>query len=134
MSSKHLIIVESPTKAKTISKFLNNDYIIQSSFGHVRDLPVTELGIDVENNFEPKYINIRRNSKNLTALKKYQKQTDNIILATDEDREGRDPAPGVRVYATGQPPARAPLVPRDGHAWVGRVEARRGRQTPHVVG
>lgn len=86
--SKTLIIVESPTKAKTISKFLNNDYIIQSSFGHVRDLPVTELGIDTDNNFEPKYINIRRNSKHLSELKKYQKQADNIILATDEDREG----------------------------------------------
>jgi len=69
-----LIIVESPTKAKTISKFLGKGYTIESSFGHIRDLPKREMGIDIENNFEPKYIIPRDKSKKVTALKKLAKK------------------------------------------------------------
>ncbi len=83
-----LVIVESPTKAKTISKFLSKDYQIESSFGHIRDLPEKELGIDVENNFEPKYVIPAKAKPRVTALKKAAKEAKSVILATDEDREG----------------------------------------------
>jgi len=84
----HLIIVESPTKAKTIEKFLSSDYVVRSSYGHVRDLPKGDLGIDVENNFEPKYVTPRKAQPKVTELKKELKKADEVILATDEDREG----------------------------------------------
>lgn len=83
-----LVIVESPTKAKTIAKFLGAGFKIESSFGHVRDLPVSNLGIDLENNFEPKYIVPVKAKKNLKKLQELAKKADNLILATDEDREG----------------------------------------------
>lgn len=83
-----LIIVESPTKAKTISKFLKKDYIVESSFGHVNDLPKSKMGIDIENNFEPQYIVPTKAKKIVTNLKKLVKQSDQVILASDEDREG----------------------------------------------
>ena len=83
-----LVIVESPTKAKTIQKFLGPEYKVLSSYGHVRDLPKSELGIDIENNFEPKYIIIPKARKTIKLLKEEAKKTDSIILATDEDREG----------------------------------------------
>lgn len=83
-----LIIVESPTKAKTISKFLSKNYKVESSFGHVRDLPQKELGVDLENNFEPKYV-ISSNAKTkVSNLKKIAKMADSVILAADGDREG----------------------------------------------
>ncbi len=86
--SKNVIIVESPTKAKTINKFLGNDYLVLSSFGHIRDLPKGKLGIDLENNFTPTYVIPRSKQKNVTELKKKTTDTTNIYFATDEDREG----------------------------------------------
>lgn len=83
-----LVIVESPTKARTISKFLSKDYKIESSFGHIRDLPKSKLGIDVEKNFEPSYVIPTKARKTVNALKKQAKESDLVILATDEDREG----------------------------------------------
>jgi len=83
-----LIIVESPTKAKTITKFLGRGFKIESSFGHIRDLPKSTLGVDTENNFEPKYLIPAKARKNLNKLKELAKKADEIILATDEDREG----------------------------------------------
>ncbi|HXV26483.1 MAG TPA: type I DNA topoisomerase [Candidatus Paceibacterota bacterium] len=83
-----LVIVESPTKAKTISRFLGSDFIVKSSYGHVRDLPKAELGIDVEHGFEPQYVIPTKARKNVTELKKEAAKADEIILATDEDREG----------------------------------------------
>ena len=83
-----LIIVESPTKAKTISKYLGPDFNVLSSYGHVRDLPKSELGIDIEKDFEPKYIIPIRARKSIKPLKEGVKKADSIILATDEDREG----------------------------------------------
>ena len=83
-----LIIVESPTKAKTISQFLGNDFKILSSYGHIRDLPKGQLGIDVEKDFEPKYVIPTKARKTVTALKKEAAKADSVILATDEDREG----------------------------------------------
>jgi DNA topoisomerase-1 len=84
----NLVIVESPTKAKTIGKFLGPDYKVESSFGHVRDLPKTKLGVDVEHNFAPQYIIPLKSRKTVTALKKLAGKSEGVILATDEDREG----------------------------------------------
>ena len=83
-----LAIVESPTKSKTIKKFLGNEYEVVSSYGHVRDLPKSKLGIDVENGFKPQYIVPAKARKNVKALKDAAKKAESVILATDEDREG----------------------------------------------
>ena len=85
---KNLIIVESPTKAKTISHFLGKDFEVIASYGHVRDLPKSKLGIDTENNFTPTYIIPIKIRKKVNELKKIAKEAQEIILATDEDREG----------------------------------------------
>ena len=85
---KHLVIVESPAKAKTIEKFLGKDYVVKASFGHVRDLPQYKLGVDVEQNFEPSYSTMRDKTKVLKELKTLAKKSDTIYLATDPDREG----------------------------------------------
>jgi len=84
----NLVIVESPTKSKTIQKFLGKDFEILSSYGHIRDLPKTKLGVDVENNFEPKYVIMPKARKVIGLLKKEAKKSETVILATDEDREG----------------------------------------------
>ncbi|MBU5460460.1 type I DNA topoisomerase [Anaerostipes sp. MSJ-23] len=85
---KYLVIVESPAKAKTIKKFLGKNYEVIASNGHVRDLPKSTLGIDIENDFEPKYITIRGKGEVLAALRKAVKKADKVYLATDPDREG----------------------------------------------
>ena len=86
--AKYLIIVESPTKVKTIKKFLGSNYDVAASNGHVRDMPKSQLGFDVENNYEPKYITIRGKGDILAALRKSVKKSDKVYLATDPDREG----------------------------------------------
>lgn len=86
--AKNLVIVESPTKAETIGKILGSNYEVIASNGHVRDLPKSQMGIDVENDFEPKYITIRGKGDILTALRKAVKKADKVYLATDPDREG----------------------------------------------
>ncbi|MFA6194932.1 MAG: type I DNA topoisomerase [Patescibacteria group bacterium] len=83
-----LIIVESPTKAKTISKFLGKEYKVESSFGHIRDLPKSEMGVDIEHGFTPKYIIPTKAKKIVTGLKADAKKATEVILASDEDREG----------------------------------------------
>lgn len=85
---KNLVIVESPAKAKTLKKFLGSSYKIEASMGHVRDLPKSELGVDIDNDFEPKYITIRGKGELLAKLRKDVKNADKIYLATDPDREG----------------------------------------------
>ncbi len=86
--AKYLVIVESPAKVKTIKKFLGKNYEVMASNGHVRDLPKSQLGIDVDGDFEPKYITIRGKGDILAALRKEVKKADKIYLATDPDREG----------------------------------------------
>jgi len=86
--SKNLLIVESPSKAKTIKKFLGSNYRVTASVGHLRDLPKSKLGIDIDNDFEPNYITIRGKGKVIKELKKEAKKADKIYLATDPDREG----------------------------------------------
>ncbi len=86
--AKKLVIVESPAKAKTIKKYLGRTYDVVASMGHVRDLPKSTLGVDTENDFAPKYINIRKQSETIKKLKAAAKDKDKIYLATDPDREG----------------------------------------------
>ena len=86
--AKNLVIVESPAKVKTIKKFLGNTYEVVASNGHVRDLPKSTMGIDVDNDYEPKYITIRGKGDVLAKLRKEAKKADKIYLATDPDREG----------------------------------------------
>src|SRR5438105_11363382 len=83
-----LVIVESPTKAKTIGKYLGRGYTVKATIGHLRDLPRRELGVDVENNFTPKYVTIKEKAKTLAEIKKAAKAADRVLLATDPDREG----------------------------------------------
>jgi len=85
---KELIIVESPTKAKTISGILGNEYTVFATMGHIRDLPENEFGVDIDNNFSPKYVIIPGKKKIVEKLKKLAQNSSNIYLATDEDREG----------------------------------------------
>lgn len=85
---KYLVIVESPAKAATIGKFLGNNYKIEASMGHVRDMPKSQMGIDFEHDFEPKYITIRGKGELLGKLRKDAKAADKVYLATDPDREG----------------------------------------------
>ncbi len=85
---KTLVIVESPSKAKTIGKFLGSKYKVVASVGHVRDLPKSKLGIDIENRFEPQYISIRGKGDVIKAMRKEAKDADKVYLATDPDREG----------------------------------------------
>ena len=85
---KNLVIVESPAKAKTINKILGRDFVVKASMGHVRDLPEKDLGVDVDNNFKPKYVNIKTREKVLKELKAVAKDADRIYLAPDPDREG----------------------------------------------
>ena len=84
----YLVIVESPAKVKTIKKFLGSNYTVAASQGHVRDLPKSSLGVDIENDYEPKYITIRGKGDILAALRKEAKKSDKVYLATDPDREG----------------------------------------------
>ena len=86
--ANYLIIVESPAKSKTIKKFLGNNYKVVASMGHIRDLPKSQLGVDIENDFEPKYINIRGKATLINELKKEAKVAKKVYLATDPDREG----------------------------------------------
>jgi len=83
-----LVIVESPAKSKTIKKYLGKNYVVEATMGHIRDLPKSQLGVDVDNNYTPKYITIRGKGKTLENLRKQAKKSDKVFLATDPDREG----------------------------------------------
>src|SRR3989344_3518705 len=85
---KTLILVESPTKAKTLTRFLGDKYIIEASMGHIRDLPKGALGVDIEHDFTPKYVIPKDKRKIIEGLKSKVKNVDRVILATDPDREG----------------------------------------------
>ena len=86
--ANNLVIVESPAKVKTIKKFLGSAYTVEASMGHVRDLPKSQMGIDIEHDFEPKYITIRGKGDLLAKLRKEAKTASRVYLATDPDREG----------------------------------------------
>lgn len=99
--AKHLVIVESPTKSKTINKFLGSNYIILSSMGHVVDLPKSEMGVDLENNFKPRYVVMAKRRKILGDIKKGAKETEDVYLAMDPDREGEAIACHLRDQLSG---------------------------------
>ena len=101
MSAKHLVIVESPAKAKSIKRYLGSDYQVEATIGHIKDLPPKKLGVDVENGFEPTYEIIRGKGKVVAALKRAAKGKDSVILATDRDRET-----GNSSLRAAQPPTR----------------------------
>ncbi len=86
--AKYLVVVESPAKARTINKFLGSSYMVKASYGHVRDLPKSSLGVDVDNNFEPKYVQLKDSRKAIKDLREAAGKADRILLATDPDREG----------------------------------------------
>ena len=86
--AENLVIVESPGKVKSIGKFLGKGYKVEASIGHIRDLPKSQIGVDIDNNFEPKYITIRGKGDVISKLKKEAKSAKKIYLATDPDREG----------------------------------------------
>ena len=87
-AKKNLVIVESPAKAKTIEKYLGGDYKVVASMGHLRDLPKSTRGIDIEKDFEPKYIPVKDHKEVIDNLKKLSKSSGTVYLATDPDREG----------------------------------------------
>src|SRR5688572_28037264 len=86
--AKSLIIVESPAKARTITKYLGRGYTVMASVGHVKDLPTSKLGVDLEHDFTPQYVTIKGKSQVLSDIKKKAKDVDKVFLAPDPDREG----------------------------------------------
>ncbi len=99
---KNLVIVESPTKARTLTKFLGSNYQIEASMGHIRDLPKSDFGIDIENNFEPKYVIPRDKTKRVNELKKLAMSAQKLWLATDPDREGEAIAWHIKELLVGR--------------------------------
>ena len=95
---KTLVIVESPTKAKTIGKILGERYVVKSSMGHIRNLPKSKLGVDIENDFAPTYVNIRGKADLLKELKAAVQTTGQVLLASDPDREGEAIAWHLKEY------------------------------------
>lgn len=102
----NLVIVESPTKAKTISRMLPGDFAVRSSYGHVRDLPKSKMGIDLKNNFEPTYVIPEKSKKIVAELVKEAQKADRLIIATDEDREGEAIAWHLKEVLGGREPER----------------------------
>jgi DNA topoisomerase-1 len=114
--SKALVIVESPAKAKTIKKYLGNDFTVKASVGHVKDLPKSKMGVDVEKNFEPEYELIRGKSKVMAEIRKSAKEVDIIYLAPDPDREGEAIAWHIAEELGALPPGAGGAAPTNGHA------------------
>ena len=96
---KSLLIVESPTKAKTLQKYLGSDFQVVSSKGHIKDLPKNELGVDLELDFQPKYVTILGKAKVIQELKKAAADIPEIYLGPDPDREGRDDSPRAGLHS-----------------------------------
>jgi DNA topoisomerase-1 len=101
-----LIIVESPTKAKTLGKFLGKDFAVEATYGHIKDLPKTELGIDLTKNFEPAYIDVPKRAKDIKLIKSQAKKADEVYIATDPDREGEAIASHVAEFINSKDPKR----------------------------
>lgn len=97
-----LIVVESPTKARTLSRFLGSDFVVEATMGHIKDLPKEKIGVDVENNFEPQYLVVAKKDKSVAAIKKAAKKAKTVYLASDPDREGEAIAQHVKeIIGTG---------------------------------
>ncbi|HSQ90739.1 MAG TPA: DNA topoisomerase, partial [Nitrospiraceae bacterium] len=105
--TKSLIIVESPTKARTISKYLGRGYSVMASVGHIKDLPTSKLGVDLEHDFEPQYVTIKGKSKVLAEIKKKAEEVDKVFLAPDPDREGEAIAWHLEQELLGKPKSKS---------------------------
>jgi DNA topoisomerase-1 len=105
--AKALIIVESPTKARTISKYLGRGYTVMASVGHIKDLPTSKLGVDLEHDFEPQYVTIKGKSKVLAEIKKKAEEVDKVFLAPDPDREGEAIAWHLEQELLGKPKSKS---------------------------
>ena len=118
VAKRSLVVVESPTKVKTIQKYLDGKFIVKASMGHVRDLPKSQLGVDPKKNFKPKYVISPAKLKVLEDLKKAAEKSDALYLATDPDREGEAIAgtwrrswPSTRRRSTASRSTRSPSAP-----------------------
>jgi len=127
----NLIIVESPTKAKTLSRFLGNDYKVEATMGHVRDLPENKLGVEVEKNFEPQYVISAKKKETIEKLKKAAERVEKIYLATDPDREGEAIAWHVAALLSGSAKFKVPARKR--LAMSGGQSAKLSRITFHEI-
>src|SRR6478672_10082133 len=127
-NGKHLVIVESPAKAKTINKYLGDDYVVKASMGHVRDLPSKGMGVDLES-FEPSYEILQSRGKVVSELKKLAKQSDEIYLATDLDREGEAIAWHLKE-ALGIPDERTKRVIFNA---ITKAEIQKAFKNPHAI-
>src|SRR5215210_3169743 len=105
--AKALIIVESPTKARTITKYLGRGYTVMASVGHIKDLPTSKLGVDLEHDFEPQYVTIKGKSKVLAEIKKKAEAVDKVFLAPDPDREGEAIAWHLEQELLGKPKSKS---------------------------
>ncbi|MDE3119763.1 MAG: DNA topoisomerase I, partial [Nitrospirota bacterium] len=108
--AKSLIIVESPAKAKTITKYLGRGYTVMASIGHVKDLPTSKLGVDIEHDFEPQYVTIKGKAKVLAEIKKKALESDKVFLAPDPDREGEAIAWHIAEEIQGKSKGKGPAV------------------------
>ena len=127
----NLIIVESPTKAKTLSRFLGSDYKVEATMGHVRDLPENKLGVEVEKNFEPQYVISAKKKETIEKLKKAAERVEKIYLATDPDREGEAIAWHVAALLSGS--SKFKVSARKRLAMSGRQSAKLSRITFHEI-
>jgi DNA topoisomerase-1 len=130
---KHLVIVESPTKAKTISRFLGNDYDIKFSMGHVMDLPKTKLGVDIEANFAPQYEILADKKKMIAELRAAGKDAEIIYLATDPDREGEAISANIQELLKGKTKADGEKFKRIVFHEITEEAIRHALETPRVV-
>ena len=138
---KHLVVVESPAKAKTIEKILGSNYKVLASMGHLRDLPASSLGVDIENQFKPEYVNSKDKADVIHALQKEANKCSDVMLATDPDREGEaiswhlsklldvNPEDNVRIaFHEITPPAIKEAIKHPGPVDMHRVDAQQARR------
>ena len=128
--AKSLLVVESPTKMKTLSKFLGKDYIIRATYGHIKDLPKSKMGVDVDHGFTPQFAVVKSKAKIVAEIKKASKEADNIYIGSDPDREGEAIAFHVAEEIGDGTPRKKGVVQRDyqeGRARGDGVAAESGR-------
>lgn len=130
---KNLIIVESPTKARTLSRFLGSDYGVEATMGHIKDLPKSKLGVDIENNFEPEYIVIDKRKKEIKKIKDLAKQAEKVYLASDPDREGEAIAAHVREVITTQKELKKKQIKRISFHEITKTAVEQAILEPHEI-
>lgn len=131
--AKSLIIVESPAKARTLTKYLGRDYTVLASVGHVKDLPTSKLGVDLEHDFKPHYVTIKGKTKVLAEIKKKAKEADKVFLATDPDREGEAIAWHIAEEIDGRPKGKPQKVFRVRFNEITESAIKRALQSPGTI-